>query len=151
MTARSDTFADCLKEIVSPELAELGFRYDRSRTYRRLNPDQSSAEVVNFQLGQRRLEGRFTVNLGATSGDIIGNGILSKIQSHNCLHQSRLGKVLPPRSELLKDVPYLGMMFGANDKWWRFTEDKEFTSRQVRDVLENILNHGIPWLETNSS
>ena len=150
MTARSDIFAECLKEIVSPELGELGFVYDRSRTYRRVSADQSSVEVINFQLGQRSLEGKFTVNLGAASRDQANNVALSKIQPHNCQHQSRIGPVLPPRSERLKDVRYLGMIFGANDKWWRFSENKDFTSQQVGEVFEKILAHGIPWLEKKS-
>ena len=64
MTARSDIFAECLNEIVSPRLIDMGFEFDKSRTYRRFVNDQTAVEIINFQLGQRRLEGKFTVNLG---------------------------------------------------------------------------------------
>jgi hypothetical protein len=151
MTARSETFEECLIEIVSPKLHNLGFIYDKSRTYRRLTNNQTRVEIINFQLGQRRLEGKFTVNLGATSQDKIRDIELIKAYPHNCAYQSRIGTVLPPKSELLKDIPYLGMIFGSHDKWWQFSEDKEFTLRQVDDVFGHIINYGIPWLEKCSS
>ena len=151
MTARSETFDECLNEIVSPALDELGFEFDKSRTYRRLNTDKTRVEVINFQLGQRRLEGRFTVNLGVTASDQSEAVDLAKAYPHDCRFQTRIGPLLPPRSELLKNVPYLGMFFGAHDKWWRFSEDKAFTSRQVEDVFDKIMTHGIPWLEAHAS
>ncbi|MGI9318616.1 MAG: DUF4304 domain-containing protein, partial [bacterium] len=64
MTARSDTFDACLIEIVSPKLIDIGFEFDKSRTFRRFADQQTVAEFINFQLGQRSLEGKFTVNLG---------------------------------------------------------------------------------------
>ena len=151
MTARSEIFEACLDDIVTPELVSRGFKFDRSRTYRRLNADKTRLEVINFQLGQRRLEGRFTVNLGATSAEQGMNVELMKAYPYHCRHQSRIGMVLPPKSDLLKNLPWLGMIFGARDKWWRFSENKEFTMRQVDDVFKKILDYGIPWLETRSS
>ena len=153
MTARSDTFDECLIEIVSPKLINIGFKFDKSRTYRRFTNQQTVAEIINFQLGQRRLEGKFTVNLGVLSQQEARlKGVeLSKAYPYSCPSQNRIGCVLPPKSELLKDVPYLGMIFGSHDKWWRFSADKEFTQRQLKDVCEKIINSGVPWLEDHSS
>jgi len=150
MSARSDVFDECLSELVSPRLGKLGFDFDRSRTYRRLLPDQAVVQVVNFQLGQRRLEGKFTVNLGVLSEKLAEEkGIeLKKAYPYHCQFQDRIGCVLPPRSEWLKDVPYLGMIFGSHDKWWRFSADKEFTLRQVGEVCDKVVDHGVPWLES---
>ena len=153
MTDRSDTFDECLAELVSPKLNDIGFDFDKSRTYRRIVNDQTVVEIINFQLGQRRLEGKFTVNLGVLSRDQAqAKGVeLKKAYPYSCQYQDRIGCVLPPKSELLADVPYLGMIFGSHDKWWRFSADKEFTLRQVRDVCGKIINYGIPWLENHSS
>lgn len=153
MTARSDTFDQCLVEVVSPKLDEIGFKFDSSRTYRRLVNSETVVEIINFQLGQRRLEGKFTVNLGVLTEDQAqSKGVeLTEAYPYSCQFQNRIGCVLPPKSELLKDVPYLGMIFGSHDKWWRFSGDKEFTLRQVNDVYEEIINYGVPWLEAHSS
>ena len=153
MTARSDTFDACLSEIVSPRLIDIGFEFDKSRTYRRFVNDKTAVEIVNFQLGQRSLEGKFTVNLGVLLQDQAeAKGVeLKKSYPYHCQSQERIGCVLPPKSKLLKDVPYLGMIFGSHDKWWKFSADKEFTKHHVNDVCEKIINYGIPWLVNHSS
>ena len=151
MTARSETFAECLNEIVSPKLNDIGFSFDKSRTYRRLVHDQTGVEIINFQLGQRRLEGKFTVNLGVLLPHEEQDLDLLKAYPYSCNYQSRIGSVLPPKSELLKTVPYLEMIFGSHDKWWRFSADKEFTSRQGSEVCEKIIKYGVPWLEKHPS
>jgi len=153
MTARSDTFDECLVKLVNPQLSGVGFKYDRSRTFRRLVNNDTAVEIINFQLGQRRLEGKFTVNLGVLSeNEAREKGIeLSKAFPYSCQFQDRIGCVLPPKSERLKDIRYLGMIFGSHDKWWRFSADKEFTLRQLGDVCDKIINYGIPWLEARSA
>ena len=151
MTARSETFAECLQEVVTPKLNVIGFVFDKSRTYRRLVREQTGVEIINFQLGQRRLEGKFTVNLGVLMQDHAKDVELMKAYPYSCNYQNRIGCVLPPKSELLKGVPYLGMIFGSHDKWWRFSADKEFTLLQVSEVCEKIVNYGIPWLEKHSA
>lgn len=60
MTARSDMFNECLMEVVSPKLGEIGFKFDKSKTYRRLTNSHTIVEIINFQLGQRSMEGKFT-------------------------------------------------------------------------------------------
>jgi len=153
MTARSKALDECLAELVSPKLNDIGFDFDKSRTYRRIVNDKSVVEIINFQLGQRRLEGKFTVNLGVLSQDQAqAKGVeLKKAYPYSCQYQERIGCVLPPKSELLKDIPYLEMIFGSHDRWWRFSADKEFTLRQVSDVCEKIISYGVPWLEKYSS
>lgn len=132
-------------------MLEIGYKFDRSRTYRRLVDAQTGVEIINFQLGQRRLEGKFTVNLGVLLQDEAGEIDRDKAYPYHCQHQNRIGCVLPAKSELLKDVPYLGMFFGSHDRWWRFSKDKAFTLRQLGDVSEKLMNYGVPWLEKISS
>ena len=144
---------ECLEEAVTPKLTDMGFIFDKSRTYRRLVNEGITVGIVNFQLGQRRLEGKFTVNLGVLSqAEAIEKDIeLKKAFPHSCRYQNRIGCVLPPKSEMLKNVRYLGMIFGSHDKWWQFSADNEFTLLQVKEVCEMIINYGIPWLENHSS
>lgn len=153
MTARSDTLDECLAELVSPQLQDIGFHFDNSKTYRRIASDQSIVEIINFQLGQRRLEGKFTINLGVlTQEQAQSRGVeLKKAYPHSCQYQERIGCVLPPRSERLKDIPYLGMIFGSHDRWWRFSADKNFTLLQLDKACEQVINYGLPWLEKYSS
>ena len=153
MTAKSDTFDECLAEAVTPNLVDMGFMFDKSRTYRKLVNESTTVEIINFQLGQRRLEGKFTVNLGVLSqAEADEKDIeLKKAYPYSCRYQNRIGCVLPPKSEMLKNVRYLGMIFGSHDKWWRFSADKEFTLRQIKEVYGKIINYGIPWLENHSS
>ena len=153
MSARSDTFDICLAERVTPRLAELGFRFDNSRTCRRLVDAGETVEIVNFQLGQRSLEGKFSVNLGVLSRTEADaqDLALDRAYPHNCRYRNRIGCILPPRSKKLANLPYLGMFFGSHDKWWPFSEDKGSTSRQLEAVCDLIVDHAIPWLESYPS
>ena len=152
MSARSDTFDSCLAELVTPRLSERGFGFDHSRTYRKIVDGGEAVEIVNFQLGQRSLEGKFTVNLGVLSrAEADAQDLaLDRAYPYSCRYQNRIGRVLPARSERLRNLPYLGMFFGAHDKWWRFSEDRALTSRQLETVCDLIVAHAIPWLENFS-
>lgn len=147
MTARADNFLECLQQVVSPRLQALGFVFDKSRTYRRFSEDGCKVEIVNFQLGQRRLEGRFTVNLGVLTRAQADGLDLKKAYPWQGSYQNRLGCVRPPRSERLKDAPFLGMFFGRHDKWWRFSAEREYRSRRLDEACDMIVEHGVPWLE----
>lgn len=94
MTARSETFAECLQEVVTPKLNDIGFVFDKSRTYRRLVREQTGVEIINFQLGQRRLEGKFTVNLGVLTEDHEKDIELMKAYPYSCNYQDRIGYIL---------------------------------------------------------
>ena len=147
MTARADNFLECLQRVVSPRLRSFGFVFDKSRTCRRFADDGAGVEIVNFQLGQRRLEGRFTVNLGVLNRARADGIDLRKAYPWHCSYQNRLGCVRPPRCERLEYVPFLGMIFGRHDKWWRFSTESEFTSRQLNEACDMIVDYGVPWLE----
>lgn len=150
MTVRSEVFTEGLRTVVSPGLVPLGFVFDRSRTYRRILQGGQVVEIINFQLGQRSLEGKFTVNLGKLSGEARGDVELSKAYPYHCRTQTRIGPILPPRSERLAAVPVLGLLFRAHDKWWRFSDDRTLTFAQLRKVTRLIVSHAVPWLEDRS-
>lgn len=108
-------------------------------------------EIINFQLGQRSLEGKFTVNLGKLSDEDRGDVELGKAYPYHCRIQTRIGPILPPRSVHLAAIPVLALFFGAHDQWWRFSEDKAFTFRQLQKVTELVVSHAVPWLEARSA
>jgi hypothetical protein len=64
MSEASTTFDQELRAVVLARLRDHGFAFDGSRTFRRALGGGAIAHVVNFQLGQRSLQGRFAVNLG---------------------------------------------------------------------------------------
>jgi hypothetical protein len=147
MTARAEVFGQGLRDVVSPELAPLGFVFDRSRTYRRMLDGGRVVEIINFQLGQRSLEGRFTVNLGKLSNELRDDVALEKAYPYHCRTQTRIGLVLPPRSPRLANLPVLGPFFAPRDRWWRFSDDRTLTFAQLRQVTRLTVSHAVPWLE----
>jgi hypothetical protein len=90
MSLRSKTFDKSLRKIAVPKLIELGFKFDGSRTLRRVRNGDSIVEIVNFQLGLRSQEGKFTANLGVyTQGDAEGISV-EKAAEYHCKNQYRI-------------------------------------------------------------
>ena len=132
-------------------LARHGFDFDNSRSYRRIDRERGSVEVINFQLGQRSLEGRFTVNLGWLSREYANDVELARARVYQCRYQQRIGLLLPPRFAWATKLPVLGFLFGARDRWWRFDADADFTREQLRRVTALLEAHAIPWLESRTA
>lgn len=151
MSARSDTFDRCLRRIVSPRLEALGFTFDKSRSYRRVDTARASVEIVQFQLGQRSMEGRFTVNLGVLEAAEAAGVALDKALPVHCRRQTRIGFAAPPRWPRLERIPAIGFLFGARDRWWRFSAETAFTTRQLEQACGEIQRHGIAWLERQAA
>jgi hypothetical protein len=147
VTERALTFNRALREIAVPKLSEHGFKFDSSRTFRRLSSDQRFCEIINFQLGQRSKEGEFTVNLGVfREGD--SQGILvSHAQEHECSHgyRIRIGAIIPIRFPKLYELPIFGFLFGSKDKWWQFSSSPLVTNTAVSSAVNVLLAHGMGW------
>jgi len=150
MSARSQLFDQILASMYLPALS--GFTFDRSRTFRRVVETGTCVEIINLQLGQRSLEGRFTVNLGVfKSGDLAAIP-LAKAKEYHCKHvyRTRIGLIIPPRFSLLADIPFLGIFFAPRDRWWKFSDNPEQTTVQMSIVLNLIRTYGLPWLVNTS-
>lgn len=149
MNQRIKIFNDCLREIVKPNLGNLGFKFDNSRTFRRIRDNAIEAEIINFQLGLRSLEGKYTVNLGVYQLNDNNTTKLEKALPHdcNCEAESRIGALIPPKIEFLKNTPVLGYFFGSPDKWWKFSNDHVSTRTNLEIVNKYIIRFGIPWLQ----
>lgn len=149
MTPRTRTFGGSLREVAAPVLRAEGFAFDRSRTFRRIDAQHGFVDIINFQLGQRSLAGKFTVNLGVFGrGDADGIS-LEKALPYHCPYgaNTRLGLLIPAGIPVLRRLPAVGFLLGPRDRWWRCTDDEAFTRRQVRKVTDVIVTRGLPWLE----
>ena len=151
MSTRSDAFDDALRLVVVPVLAKHGFKFDGNRTFRRLSADQRVSELVNFQLGQRSLSGKFTVNLGVyVDGDSSGINV-GQAKEHHCPHdrRTRIGHLIPAKLPVLAKLPYIGLLFGHRDKWWSFSGDIAQLRAILSTVVAKIVLYGLPWHKAN--
>lgn len=145
----SQAFRSRIRAVVAPALEDTGFDFDGSRTFRRFVPGTQYVQIVNFQLGQRSMEGRFTVNLGVYHPEhCAARDEPRKVTDAHCLpdHRERLGVLARPRRESLERIPVIGLFFIRRDRWWRATHP---------DALENarqaLLSTGLGWLEQRTS
>jgi hypothetical protein len=147
VSTRSDAFDDALRLVVAPVLARHGFKFDGNRTFRRLSADQCVSELVNFQLGQRSLSGKFTVNLGVyVDGDSSGINV-GQAKEYHCLHdrRMRIGHLIPAKLPALAKLPYIGILFSHRDKWWSFSGDTAQLRATLSAVVDTIILCGLPW------
>ncbi|TXH65425.1 MAG: DUF4304 domain-containing protein [Lysobacteraceae bacterium] len=150
MSTRVSVFDQALREIAVPALAARGFRFDGSRTFRRLAEHSRVSQIINFQLGQRSMAGKFTVNLGIyVDGDSSGINP-SRAQEHDCLFERRrrIGALIPLRFPGLAALPFVGFLFGTRDRWWSFSENPSRTASSLSAAVEQITAHGLDWLNT---
>jgi hypothetical protein len=147
VSTRSDAFDEALRLIAARVLAGHGFKFDGNRTFRRLSADQRVSELVNFQLGQRSLAGKFTVNLGVyVDGDISGVNV-AQAKEHHCPHgrRMRIGHLIPAKLPVLAKLPYIGFLFGPRDKWWPCSGDPAQLGAALSAVVDKIVLYGLPW------
>ena len=147
MAAQSEAFDRAIGLIMAPALADLGFRPGRGRTFRRLSADGTAAEIVNFQLGQRSLAARFTVNLGLFVAGDAPNVAVNQAKEYDCLpaRRSRLGLTTPPRFPRLAELPVAGLLFQTQDKWWRAEPSR--IEESLSETLQLLKAEGLPWLQ----
>lgn len=148
MSARTSAFDQALRAVAVPALAPHGFRFDGGRTFRRVSADGRICLIVNFQLGQRSMAGKFTVNLGVfADGD--GPGIEpNRANEYDCRadRRTRIGALIPQRFPRLVGLPFVGFLFGAFDRWWPFSEDETRTRAALSTAVEAVVSHGLDWL-----
>ena len=88
-------------------LEERGYRW-RARTCNRTTGD-GLTHVINFQMGQRSLQGKFTVNVGVYVPEIghahYGTEAPSFVQEASCCVRRRLGNLGPEQRDLWWSLP----------------------------------------------
>jgi len=91
-------------------LEERGYRW-RARTCNRKTSD-GLTHVLNFQMGQRWLQGKFTVNVGVYIPEAarahFGCEEPSFVQEASCCIRRRLGELGPESRDLWFDLPLSG-------------------------------------------
>jgi len=148
MSEASKSFDRALRALMVEPLHNHGFVFDGRRTFRRPGSDGTTMHIVNFQLGQRSHEGRFTINLGVfVDGDEPGITPQEAMEFH-CPWQrrERLGMLLPRRLHALERIPVLGMLFGPKDIWWHFSAKLTHTATELSTALATLETYGLPWL-----
>lgn len=121
-----------LRKIGKPELELHGLKFDGRRKFLTIKSGISFG--VEFQLGHRSLENKFTINLFA--GDMyvrigmIQDNWQSKLVNHLGIQRTSLiYRLLSPR-----------------DKWWQIDSWDATTSEAIIDACKMIQKHGLPWI-----
>lgn len=136
MTEASKVFSQALRTVAKPQLHASGFEFDGRRTFRRPLQQGAIVDAINFQLGQRWLQGQFTVNLSVgTPGSEYDP--LARVQ--------RLGLLIPPPMPMLTRLPVVGTWFGPKDIWWRFSADPKQTEAALRRAMHALVRFGYAW------
>lgn len=142
--SQASEFTKRLRGSVRPLLQNPDFDFDGSRTFRRVT-ENSILQIVNFQIGLRSLQGRFTVNLAVCHLDSAGVGIEPmRLKESDCAMDARqrLGFLIPARFSTFSKLPGIGLIFRPRDKWWRVEDEVAFAL-----VCDAIRDYGLPWLE----
>lgn len=120
---------ESVQSMVRPLLEARGYRL-RARTFNRAT-HEGLTHVINFQMGQRSLQGKFTVNVGVYVPEVAdayyGGPTRSFVQEPECCVRQRLG------------------MLGSEhrDRWWGLPLDKESWS----DLGLRLERDALPFLE----
>ena len=151
MSDASRTFNSVLRAVVVPRLQERGFKFDGNRNFRRFLPD-GSIEIINFQLGDRFMSGRFTVNLGIfrpRDATLDPAFELRTVKEYHCPdgRRARLGTLIPRALASWDNLPELGFLFRPRDRWWRFSTNEERTNRSLQTAMRTLDAHAFPWFE----
>lgn len=133
MKQTTPLFNESLRNLVQPALQRRGFAFDGRRRFSRTEHGQTA--IIEFQIGQRFMDGRFTINLMCDE----------KFQ--------RLGLVRDtPWSRLIERLfggfnPWWKALFLPKDKWWRLGTSATSTDKQVLAALHCLETYGLRWLE----
>ncbi|WP_200335183.1 DUF4304 domain-containing protein [Thiocystis violacea] len=153
MSDASKVFDRALRAILREPMAQHGFGFDGSRTFRRHLAGGAITQIVNVQLGQRSMSGKFTVNLGVyVPGEASANpaGLSGrKALEYHCApnRRERLGRLVPAPLPALQWLPLLGLFFGPKDIWWPFSAEPLRTERSLQRVRSLLTQRGLRWLD----
>jgi hypothetical protein len=137
--------------IIDPYLSALGFVSVDKRVFHRHidHEDTTTIQVVSFQLGERWLAGKFTVNLGVYNHDLRPCPWLDKVDfvdSGECgLELSkRLGFFVEPKRGLVAKL--LNRPVESDDHWWPLSPKETVMKKTLDGVRVLLETHGLPWL-----
>lgn len=150
MSTRASTFDKALRETAVTALSAHGFRFDGGRTFRQLSEDHRTCRIIDFQLGQRSMAGKFIVNLGVfAEGDSLGVSA-AQANEYDCRFERRMriGTLIPNKLHRLASLPFIGFLFGSADRWWAFSNEPDLTTAAVAAAVDKVTAHGFAWFST---
>jgi hypothetical protein len=133
----SSVFDKSLRTVVKPALEKHGFKFNGRREFNRTRNGQDVG--IKFQLGQRFMQGEFTVNLAI--GEKFAR--LGTVRETNWARF--VNRVFGARDPWWKGI------FLPKDKWWKLCDTETRMEETLRQVVEMIEQHGLPWLERSTS
>lgn len=142
------SFTRRLREEAAPALADIGFAFDGSRTFRRFPEDRACVQIINFQLGERFMSGKFTVNVAVYDPARCAAQVDSKkALEHHCSAplRQRVGFLIPGRLRALERLPIVGLLFRPKDSWWAADD-----ATAIVEAREAVVTYGLAWLETHT-
>jgi hypothetical protein len=142
-----EAFTANLRQVLAPPMAEHGFAFDGTRVFRR-PVTGSCVQLIDVQLGDRFMQGKFTINLGIYDPERYATQVdPMRAREHDCQpdRRQRLGLLLPSRWRPLARLPRIGLFFGPKDIWW----PARGTSGLER-AREALIAYGLPWLERHT-
>jgi hypothetical protein len=142
------SFTRRLREEAAPALAELGFVFDGSRTFRRFPAHRACVQIINYQLGERFMSGRFTVNVAVYDpARCVAQVDAKKALEHHCAAplRQRVGLLIPSRLRPLERLPIVGTLFRPRDTWWAADD-----ATAIVAAMDAVVTYGLAWLEAHT-
>ncbi len=125
-------FNKSLREVAKPKPESMGFIFDGKRRFTKAGVN-GGEQIIEYQVGTRAMQGRFTVNL--ISGDRV----------------ARLAMIRPtPMSKfvnwLFRDYdPWWKGIFLPKDDWWKISPFQKEMNSIVQKTANDLNSCGIAW------
>lgn len=131
-------FTKSLRTVAKPVLEKHGYAFDGKRKFIKQIRNEKEL-VVEYQIGTRFTQGKFTVNL------IVGDEL------------ERLGTIKPTvLSKVVNKVfgqndPWWKAILLPKDKWWKISPFQKEMDSIIRKTIKELEVYGISWLEGRDS
>ncbi len=125
-------FNKSLLKVAKPQLEALGYKFDGKRRFTKIDA-QGNEMIIEYQVGTRSMQERFTVNL------IIGE------------KSERLKKIRPTlmsrlANRLFGDYdPWWKEIFLPKDDWWKISPFQKEMDSIVHKTVIDLKSYGISW------
>lgn len=128
-------FNKSLRRIAKPELESLGFKFNGNRRFTKAD-NKGNELIIEYQIGTRAMQGRFTVNL--ISGE--------RFERLAMIRPTLLSKWV---YKLFGDYdPWWKGVFLPKDNWWKISPFQKEMDSTIGKTVTDLKSYGITWLES---
>lgn len=128
-------FNKSLRRVAKPELESLGFRFDGKRRFTKTAPNGKEV-IIEYQVGIRGMQGRFTVNLVAGE----------RFERLAMIKPTFLSKRV---HRLFGDYdPWWKGLFLPKDDWWAISPFQKEMNSIMGKTVAALKSYGITWLDS---